>query len=71
MLTAIIVLVCFYVATWLVLRRWKRQDNNQDQMPYIEDVQTPVEDLPPEQKMTVSYPYNYKGGSCRKSQSEE
>ena len=39
MLKALIVLVCFYIATWFILRRWKRQDNNQDQMPDIEDVQ--------------------------------
>ena len=52
MLKAIIVLACFYAATWLVLRRWKRQDNNQDQMPDIEDV-TPARDLPDDQKMSI------------------
>ena len=45
MLTAIIVLVCFYVATWFILRRWKRQDNNQDQMPGRKDVLTHIEDV--------------------------
>ncbi len=60
MLKTLIVLACFYVVTWLILRRWKRQDNNQDQVPDPppdEYYKTPVKDLPDDQKFTVTLPY--------------
>ena len=52
MIETLIVLACFYAAVWLILRRWKRQDNNQDQMPDIKDV-TPVKDLQDSEKMSI------------------
>ena len=53
MIEALIVLACFYAVTWLILRRWKRQDNNQDQMPDRKDVLTHLKDLPDNQKMSI------------------